>query len=1043
MRLSQKAILLIVPLALLAFGLLTWMAYDAARDREIIRSVDLLRTARVEAESEVERHIGEIRETEARARKLMRLALKDEGDTSARFDRLFPRKGDGSRRSAETLWTGNDQTGIPARGIGAFVSGEDIPVERQKAILAAYDTLRAMAEGLGPSIESLYYFSTANDLVMYAPKREDQLNFYRSTAPADLDFQGLEFSAITSPKQNPTGKMRCTSLTQILYDRGGYLWTTGCMTPMRTGGRHLGAWGSSILLDNLLKDLRTEVPGVQNIIIADDGKLIRHPDYTLQSSRETERFLDLKSTKEPHLQALWNFVRSEKRNDFEDYSPQLDAYVSMARLERPNWVVISLIPGQRVRAAAFDLALPLLLAGTIGALVFIAVALWFINRHIARPVAGLATRADAIAALAGQNDSLSQSDPPVDEIKRLGLAFQEMEQRIDWERASLSRSFDTLVDAVSDYGIVLLDKDGRIIRANQGVYRMLGWKTETKPEGLASVFGRGGRGEWRYMEFLVRAAREGRISEHAVRYRSDGSEFWANDSADALIGPDGEALGFAYIIRDVTEERKRMMQIEESVSFLELAESTAQLGHFLVDTQRLTVRLSKWVCDLYGYPHGKEITFREVGKLIAPEDRRRVLDVLHRARLQLEPFETTFNLIDKQGNRRTALGKASPLSPGMDGSVPRGLFGIALDITERVEAEARLVAARDAAQAAADMRRDLLATVSHEIRTPMTGILGLLDQMKREQSASKRAIALKLIEDSADALMRVLNDVLQDARIESGSFTIEEIEFDTQDLMARVTELFRPLARRKGISLTMSDDCGRRLIGDPARIQQIVANFLSNSIKFTSQGGVDLRCNCRPLEAPDMLELVIEVEDTGIGIPKDRLTQIFKSFQQAEASTERRFGGTGLGLAISLRLAQAMDGAVEVESMEGKGSRFSLRMPLGTAKGADLRRPGKGKDALVVASSASARITAEALVAELGYATKGVARLCDGTCEAALVVFDADETDPQEWAGLAPGPMLALVSQENMVMRQQLADAGIRVIFKPIELDALRGAVQR
>lgn len=1044
MRLSQKAILLIVPLALLAFGLLTWMAYRAAQDREITRTVDLLRTARVEAEAEVERHLGEIRKTEARARELMRLALKDDTDTSDRFEQLFPVKGDGSRRSAEILWTGYGQPGIPARGIGAFISGENVSKERRKAILAAYDTMRAMAEGLGPSIESLYYFSTNNDLLMYAPRREDKLKFYRSSAPADLNFQDREFSLITSPSANPSGEMRCTSLTQILYDQGGYMWTTGCMTPMRTGGRHLGAWGSSIPLESLLKDLRTDVPGVQNIIVAGDGKLIRHPDFTLQSSRATERFLDLKSTKEPHLQALWKFVEKEKRNDIEEYVPELDAYVSLARLQRPDWVVVSLIPGQRVRAAAFELALPLLLAGVIGAMVFIAVALWFINRHIARPVAALAERADAIAALAGHSDSKAQTDPPVDEVKRLGLAFREMEYRIDWERASLTRSFDTLVDAVSDYGIVLLDKDGRIIRVNQGGCRMLGWSPETRPDGLAGVFGRGGAGEWRYMEFLVRAAREGRFSEHAIRYRSDGSEFWANDSADALIGPEGEALGFAYIIRDVTEERNRLMQIEESVSFLELAESTAQLGHFMVDTQRHVVRLSKWVCDLYGYPHGTEIGFREVGRLIAPEDRRRVLEVLHRARMELEPFETTFDLIDKQGYRRTAYVKASPLSVGEDGEAPRGLFGIARDITARVEAEARLVAARDAAQAAADLRRDLLATMSHEIRTPMTGILGLLDQMKREQSAPRRMVALKLIEDSADALMRVLDDVLQNAKIESGSFSIEKIEFDTQDLLLRVTELFRPLARRKAIGLSMTDECRRRLLGDPARIQQILANFLSNAIKFTSQGGVSLHCSCAPLDAKGVVELVVTVEDTGIGIQQDKLSQIFQSFEQAEASTERRFGGTGLGLAISRRLAQAMEGSVEVESTEGKGSRFTLRLPLEIVEGDDQRRPGKGRAAFVVADSASARITAEALLAELGYTTSGSDNFArEGLDQVSLVVFDADGTDPQRWRDLPAKPLLAFVSQENAAMRQLLLDAGIRMIFKPVELDALRMAILR
>ncbi len=142
---------------------------------------------------------------------------------------------------------------------------------------AAFDTIKAMAGGLPGDIESLYFFSPSNDLLILAPTREDRLEFYRE-APAEFDFQDAEFSTITSPRENPAGDMRCTSLQQPIYDDTGQNWTTGCMLPVRVNWQHLGAWGISIPLGNLTQRLQAPIGGATTVIVSSDGKLIHHSD---------------------------------------------------------------------------------------------------------------------------------------------------------------------------------------------------------------------------------------------------------------------------------------------------------------------------------------------------------------------------------------------------------------------------------------------------------------------------------------------------------------------------------------------------------------------------------------------------------------------------------------------------------------------------------------------------------------------------------------------------------------------------------------------
>ncbi len=229
--------------------------------------------------------------------------------------------------------------------------------------------------------------------------------------------------------------------------------------------------------------------------------------------------------------------------------------------------------------------------------------------------------------------------------------------------------------------------------------------------------------------------------------------------------------------------------------------------------------------------------------------------------------------------------------------------------------------ARDEAMGANRAKSTFLSVMSHEIRTPLNGILGMTQAMIRDASDDRQLSRLDIIQQSGEALLAILNDLLDLSRIEAGKITLESIPFDMGEVLSGAYAAFTALANKKGLSLHLDiEAAGGRYIGDPTRIRQIVYNLLSNALKFTDSGRVDF--SARALA--DELEIV--VTDTGVGIAADKLSEIFSEFRQADASISRRFGGTGLGLSIARNLASLMDGSITVESKAGEGSRFTVRL---------------------------------------------------------------------------------------------------------------------
>ena len=292
------------------------------------------------------------------------------------------------------------------------------------------------------------------------------------------------------------------------------------------------------------------------------------------------------------------------------------------------------------------------------------------------------------------------------------------------------------------------------------------------------------------------------------------------------------------------------------------------------------------------------------------------------------PFHPEYRIARSDG-REVWARLAMNLMTHPDGS-PMRLVGVLQNITGRKQAEQQLRQAKEEAEAANRTKSQFLANMSHEIRTPMNGVIGMNELLLRTPLSPDQRKFAEAVRTSADALLDLINDILDLSKLEAGKVELEEIDFSLSGLVEDVAELLAPKAAEKGLEIACYVDPAARaaFVGDPTRLRQVLLNLASNAVKFTEAGHIVIEVRPAPTESDGRVRLRVEVQDTGIGLTDEQKGRLFRNFQQADGSTTRKYGGTGLGLSISRQLVELMGGRIGVADRAGGGSVFWFEVEL-------------------------------------------------------------------------------------------------------------------
>lgn len=484
----------------------------------------------------------------------------------------------------------------------------------------------------------------------------------------------------------------------------------------------------------------------------------------------------------------------------------------------------------------------------------------------------------------------------------------------------LAAILETAVD-----GIITINGNGIIKSCNPLVERILGWSEgETLGRNVAVFLPKEAQTkvsfDSTYLEQFKGVGREIKALHkqgHLVPIRLGIGEVELKDQSAFYVG----------FITDLTAQKQmEKALIEQETRYRTLLNNMPGVAfRCRIDSEWTMSFVSLIVEQLTGY-RAEEFISGQVhfSSLIIEDDKSLTHDVVEQA-LQCgkASYSQEYRILHKSGHTKWVLDKGS-FEYDQAGKV-EGIAGVLLDISERKNMEDELRAAKSIAESAAASKQAFLANMSHEIRTPMNAILGFSEVLRESELKPDQSKHVNTILTSAKALLHLLNDILDSAKLDQGKLDLIENDFCISELLDNVVSTFWYQAKKKGLKLelTMSHSLHQTYHGASDRLRQVLVNLLGNAIKFTTHGNVELS-----VESSHDDYVLFKIADTGIGIANDRLDSIFNPFEQADESMSRRFGGTGLGTTISRQLVELMGGKIWAHSELGKGSTFYFTVPL-------------------------------------------------------------------------------------------------------------------
>ena len=523
----------------------------------------------------------------------------------------------------------------------------------------------------------------------------------------------------------------------------------------------------------------------------------------------------------------------------------------------------------------------------------------------------------------------------VTERKAAQEALRRSEEHLRHERALLR----ALIDGISDM-IFFKDENSTFLGCNKAFEKSMNVREadligrndfDLVSRDVAEAFRKDDRE-------MLETGRPQRIEEW-IPFKDGGGGYFETLKTP-YYGARGESLGLIGVSRDVTERKRHEEKLRAALERIKLATGAARAGIWELDLRTNDVTWDEQMFEIFGIAPGSahggmERWFR----YMHPDDIAAGQKIIDEARIAArKSFDLEFRIYRGDNRELRYVRAVGMVKCDLDGAAVK-MIGINHDVTEARLREQELSKAlaqekelTRKALAGEHAKGEFLAMMSHEIRTPMNGILGFAELLNQVEGAPPLCKDYaRTISTSGEALLRILDDILDFSRLEEGYLHIEKQVFAPKALIKDIEILLGPRAREKDLefSVTVGDDVPVEFVGDAGRLRQVLLNLVGNAIKFTSHGRVALSLSRAPVGGAASHPLYdFTVTDTGPGIAADKLRVIFQPFAQGDASISRRYGGTGLGLTISKRLAELLGGNLNVESIEKRGSIFRLRVPL-------------------------------------------------------------------------------------------------------------------